>query len=123
MPNLALLTSRRFRAALVRLALPTLRITKRKHTTRLTEENPSNLSAPLALAMAHPITVPSSSTASTSSFHTRSRSRISSVSKAIAKDTLLLGLDALAQSADAFPPLKSAVGGLLFIVTMVEASP
>ena len=38
----------------------------------------------------------------------------------ITKDVLLLGLDALAQSADAFPPLKSAVGGLLFLTTQIE---
>ncbi|VDC01470.1 unnamed protein product [Peniophora sp. CBMAI 1063] len=38
----------------------------------------------------------------------------------IAKDVLLLSLEALAQSADAFPPLKSAVGGLLFLTTQIE---
>ncbi|VDC01471.1 unnamed protein product [Peniophora sp. CBMAI 1063] len=40
--------------------------------------------------------------------------------KAMAKDVLLLSLEALAQSADAFPPLKSAVGGLLFLTTQIE---
>ncbi|KZV71067.1 hypothetical protein PENSPDRAFT_684935 [Peniophora sp. CONT] len=36
------------------------------------------------------------------------------------RDALLLNLEALAQSADAFPPLKSAVGGLLFIARQLE---
>ncbi|VDB96244.1 unnamed protein product [Peniophora sp. CBMAI 1063] len=38
------------------------------------------------------------------------------VCRSATKDTFLLGLEALADSADAFPPLKSAVCGLLFIV-------
>ncbi|VDB96264.1 unnamed protein product [Peniophora sp. CBMAI 1063] len=41
-------------------------------------------------------------------------------SDAIAKDTLLFGLQVLAESADAFPPLKSLVGGLLSIAGQVE---
>ncbi|VDB96256.1 unnamed protein product [Peniophora sp. CBMAI 1063] len=36
------------------------------------------------------------------------------------KEALLFGLEGLSQSADAFPPLKSAVGGLLFIVNQIE---
>ncbi|KZV70163.1 hypothetical protein PENSPDRAFT_456720 [Peniophora sp. CONT] len=39
---------------------------------------------------------------------------------AVVKDSLLLSLTALAESSDSFPPLKSAVGGLLFLVTQVE---
>ena len=38
------------------------------------------------------------------------------------KDVLLLGLEALAQSADVFPPLKSAVGGLLFFTAQIGVS-
>ncbi|KZV67280.1 hypothetical protein PENSPDRAFT_688266 [Peniophora sp. CONT] len=38
----------------------------------------------------------------------------------IAKEILVLSLQALFESADAFPPLKSAVGGLLFLTTQVE---
>ncbi|VDB88459.1 unnamed protein product [Peniophora sp. CBMAI 1063] len=38
------------------------------------------------------------------------------ITKTMAKDILLLALEALASSADAFPPLKSAVGGLLFLI-------
>ncbi|KZV70160.1 hypothetical protein PENSPDRAFT_456648 [Peniophora sp. CONT] len=40
--------------------------------------------------------------------------------RALAKDALLFSLKALAQSADAFPPLKSAVGGLLFVANQIE---
>ena len=43
-------------------------------------------------------------------------------SREVAKDTLLLGLQALAESADAFPPLKSTVCGLLFFVKQVDVS-
>ena len=49
-------------------------------------------------------------------------SQESGSAKKIGKDVLLLGLDALAQSADAFPPLKSAVCGLLFFVNQADAS-
>ena len=44
----------------------------------------------------------------------------SGTARSITKDVVLLGLDALAQSADAFPPLKSAVCGLLFLTTHIE---
>ncbi|KZV70158.1 hypothetical protein PENSPDRAFT_685794 [Peniophora sp. CONT] len=40
--------------------------------------------------------------------------------RAITKDALFFSLEALAQSADAFPPLKSAVCGLLFFASQVE---
>ncbi|VDB91366.1 unnamed protein product [Peniophora sp. CBMAI 1063] len=43
--------------------------------------------------------------------------------KETAKDVLLLGLEALAQPADAFPLLKSAVGGLLFLTKQIELVP
>ena len=49
-------------------------------------------------------------------------SQESESAKRIGKDVLLLGLDALAQSADAFPPLKSAVCGLLFLTTQADVS-
>lgn len=49
----------------------------------------------------------------------RRRTRISTTT---VKDTLVLSLEALAQSSDAFPPLKSAVGGLLFFVAQAEVS-
>ncbi|VDB96250.1 unnamed protein product [Peniophora sp. CBMAI 1063] len=42
------------------------------------------------------------------------------VTRAATKDTFLLGLEALAESADAFPPLKSAVCGLLFFVRQAD---
>ena len=40
----------------------------------------------------------------------------------LAKDTLICALDALAQSSDAFPPLKSAAGGLMFFATLADVS-
>ena len=46
-----------------------------------------------------------------------------SVSLGATKEVLLLGLEALAESADAFPPLKSAVCGLLFFVKQADVSP
>ena len=42
--------------------------------------------------------------------------------KELAKDTLICALDALAQSSDAFPPLKSAAGGLMFFATLADVS-
>ncbi|KZV68399.1 hypothetical protein PENSPDRAFT_17573 [Peniophora sp. CONT] len=42
------------------------------------------------------------------------------ISGTIAKDTLLFTLEAIAQSSDAFPPLKGAAGGLLFLVTCAD---
>ncbi|KAI0026943.1 hypothetical protein K488DRAFT_91622 [Vararia minispora EC-137] len=36
----------------------------------------------------------------------------------VAKDAVLFGLEALKESADAFPPLKAAVGGLVFFVRL-----
>ncbi|KAI0026735.1 hypothetical protein K488DRAFT_91964 [Vararia minispora EC-137] len=38
--------------------------------------------------------------------------------KMIAVDIVLVGLEALKESADAFPPLKAAVGGLVFFVQL-----
>ena len=38
----------------------------------------------------------------------------------LAKDTLICALDALAQSSDAFSPLKSVAGGLMFLVNQAE---
>ncbi|VDC04906.1 unnamed protein product [Peniophora sp. CBMAI 1063] len=43
-------------------------------------------------------------------------------STTIAKDTLLLVLDAIVQSSDAFPPLKSAASGLLFFATCADTT-
>ena len=40
----------------------------------------------------------------------------------IAKDALLLLLDGIVQSSDAFPPLKSAASGLLFFATSADVS-
>ena len=42
--------------------------------------------------------------------------------KELAKDTLICALDALAQSSDAFPPLKSAAGGLMFFANWADVS-
>ena len=40
--------------------------------------------------------------------------------KELAKDTLICALDALAQSSDAFSPLKSVAGGLMFFATPAD---
>ena len=40
----------------------------------------------------------------------------------IAKDALLLILEGIVQSSDAFPPLKSAASGLLFFATCADVS-
>lgn len=48
------------------------------------------------------------------------RRRTRHKSTAVAKDMLVFSLEALSQSSDAFPPLKSAVGGLLFFVAQAE---
>ena len=40
----------------------------------------------------------------------------------IAKDALLLILEGIVQSSDAFPPLKSAASGLLFLATCADVS-
>ena len=40
----------------------------------------------------------------------------------IARDTLLFALEAIVQSSDAFPPLKSAASGLFFFATYVDVS-
>ncbi|VDB96266.1 unnamed protein product [Peniophora sp. CBMAI 1063] len=50
----------------------------------------------------------------------RTRAGSKRIVKDTVKDALILGLEALAQSADVFPPLKSVVGGLLFFATQVE---
>ena len=42
--------------------------------------------------------------------------------KELAKDTLICALDALAQSSDAFSPLKSVAGGLMFFATLTDVS-
>ena len=42
--------------------------------------------------------------------------------KEIAKDTLVCALDALAQSSDAFAPLKSVACGLMFFATLADVS-
>ena len=42
--------------------------------------------------------------------------------KELAKDTLVCALDALAQSSDAFSPLKSVAGGLMFFATLSDVS-
>ena len=42
--------------------------------------------------------------------------------KEIAKDTLVCALDALAQSSDAFAPLKSVACGLMFFTTLADVS-
>ena len=41
---------------------------------------------------------------------------------AIAKDALILVLEGIVQSSDAFPPLKSAASGLLFFTTCADVS-
>ena len=40
----------------------------------------------------------------------------------IARDTLLFALEAIVQSSDAFPPLKSAASGLFFFATYADVS-
>ncbi|KZV70141.1 hypothetical protein PENSPDRAFT_651787, partial [Peniophora sp. CONT] len=42
------------------------------------------------------------------------------ISRSVTKDTLLFGLEALSESADAFGPLKSVVGGLLFFAKQAD---
>ena len=42
--------------------------------------------------------------------------------KELAKDSLICALDALAQSSDAFSPLKSVAGGLMFFATLADVS-
>ena len=54
----------------------------------------------------------SSSTSTGSSYYV--------ISGTIAKDALLLVLEGIAQSSDAFPPLKSAASGLLFFATCAD---
>lgn len=41
-------------------------------------------------------------------------------SRTLAKDTLLLALEAIVRSSDAFPPLKSAASSLLFFATYAD---
>ena len=55
-----------------------------------------------------------SSTSAGSGYH--------AISGTIAKDTLLLVLEGIVQSSDAFPPLKSAASGLLFFATSADVS-
>ncbi|KAI0321245.1 hypothetical protein OF83DRAFT_1168583 [Amylostereum chailletii] len=38
----------------------------------------------------------------------------------ITSRTIRIGLEALNESSDVFPPLKSAIGGILFILTLTE---
>ena len=40
----------------------------------------------------------------------------------LAKDTLICALDAIAQSSDAFSPLKSVAGGLMFFANWSDVS-
>lgn len=44
------------------------------------------------------------------------------ISREAAKDILVLSLEALSESADVFPPLKSVVGGLLYFTKRVEVT-
>ena len=53
-----------------------------------------------------------SSTSTGSTYHV--------ISGTIAKDALLLVLEGIVQSSDAFPPLKSAASGLLFFATCAD---
>ena len=82
-------------------------------------------STPVASVSSHTSVMSPSSTSNARDkplrFGLRSVSRFRKFQK-IAKETLLLGLQALAESAAAFPPLKSAVCGLLFFVKQVEVS-
>ncbi|VDB96224.1 unnamed protein product [Peniophora sp. CBMAI 1063] len=50
----------------------------------------------------------------------RFKSKRPSRARRTAKDVLLLSLDALSESSDVFPPLKSVVGGLRFFVVRAE---
>ncbi|KZV70147.1 hypothetical protein PENSPDRAFT_456275 [Peniophora sp. CONT] len=115
MPNAALLAPRRLRTAIARFTPRPLLTITRGRPSRVIDATAVG-SMPLALTVTDPIIVASSVDA------TSARSPLHRVkaSGAIAKDALLLSLEGLAQSADAFPPLKSAVGGLLFIVTQIE---
>ena len=56
----------------------------------------------------------SSSTSSGSTYH--------AIAGTIAKDALLLLLEGIVQSSDAFPPLKSAASGLQFFATCADVS-
>ncbi|KZV69413.1 hypothetical protein PENSPDRAFT_753386 [Peniophora sp. CONT] len=53
-----------------------------------------------------------------SSISTSSNRR--TVSETIVKDAVLFALEAIVQSSDVFPPIKSAASGLLFFTTSVE---
>ncbi|VDC06690.1 unnamed protein product [Peniophora sp. CBMAI 1063] len=116
MPNLTLLAYRRLRAGGTLFVQRALHVAKRDRSTRAIE-GPAVQPAPTALAMISP-TVVAESPGSISVQPLRRRPK---VSKKMTKDILLLSLEGLAQSADAFPPLKSVVGGLLFIMTQVDA--
>ncbi|VDC05452.1 unnamed protein product [Peniophora sp. CBMAI 1063] len=64
------------------------------------------------------IATPSPASAIAASTSPSANKRATSAS--IAKDTIILVLEAIAQSTDAFPPLKSAASGLMFFVTYAE---
>ena len=118
MPNVVstLFASERLRTAAVRLTPRTIHVLNRKGSNQSAH---TDHAMSTALAMMHP-TIAVNSPAIV---NTHPQTRRPKLSKKLAKDTLLLSLEALAQSADAFPPLKSVVGGLLFIVTQIDVRP
>ncbi|KZV73365.1 hypothetical protein PENSPDRAFT_750114 [Peniophora sp. CONT] len=117
MPNITLSTSRRLRTAVARLTLPTLRLSRCNSSTQAIQDRALHATSLVPTAV-NPIAV--TSPRSSSEAHSPARLSKMKATTTIAKDALLLSLDALSQSADAFPPLKSVVGALLFIATQVE---
>ncbi|KZV70138.1 hypothetical protein PENSPDRAFT_752825 [Peniophora sp. CONT] len=117
-PRLALLPRRL--ATVVRFGRPTFRkrLTQRPEDASVeltTTASLLSINAPLSTAaVSDNLVSPTATTNSLSPSRSRTRSR------ELAKETLLLGLQGLLASADAFPPLKSAVGGLLFFVDQIE---
>ncbi|KZV62028.1 hypothetical protein PENSPDRAFT_758998 [Peniophora sp. CONT] len=105
----------------LRLAPRALLATMRRRPAQVTEDN-SATPASAAVAAAQNDVVPALTLLSHSASPTAklAHSRHQSNRRELTKDALLLVLEALVQSADAFPPLKSVVGGLLFFVTQVE---
>lgn len=82
------------------------------------ELNPERRRTELARLTWLTVTPNPSTGASTTSAGASSRT----ISGTVAKDALLFVLEAIAQSSDAFPPLKSAANGLLFFATCADVS-
>lgn len=97
------------------LSVTRLRRGRRQIVEESVAATTTSATTPFASTTVHP-----SYTSSTGDGLARSGRRRSSC--AITKDTLLFGLEALSESADAFGPLKSVVGGLLFFAKQADVS-